>query len=560
MHKFKVSLVLFANCIFSLAGCTENINENETREESSQLISKEKPNIVLIVADDLGYADLGFYGSEISTPNIDALASAGMLLTDFYSSLTCGPTRAMLMSGMSNHMAGVGVQSAPRLPEHIGQQNYLGYLSFRVASLAELMADAGYNTYMTGKWHLGMDVENGPHARGFKKNFISLDGAAHLGPWDWRGPQNANYRDGDELVQVDESWYTTRDYTKKMLDFIDEDLEDDKPFFAYLAYTAPHWPLQAPEEAIAKYDGVYDIGYEEIYRRRFLRMQELGYISADNEPLQPEDLFSPRWEEQSPQDRALAAKRMQVYAAMVSELDKYVGQVIDYLKEIGEYDNTFIMFMSDNGAESSRLDLTPNYQAFITSGAYDQGVDNLGRPNSYVMYGRNWATVSETKFRRHKATAFDGGIHVPAFVHFPAMIEGGTQSDGFGTVMDIMPTFLALAGTQHPGTQFQGREILPIQGKSLLPLLTGESNEVHTSDEVVGWELNGHRAVRQGDWKIVWDLALPEDERHWQLFNLEQDSNEKVDLGAELPDKKAEMIGKWENWEAENGIIYAFPE
>jgi len=519
-----------------------------------------RPNILLIVADDLGYADLGFYGSEIPTPNIDALAAGGMLLTDFYSSLTCGPTRAMLMSGMSNHMAGVGVQSAPSRPQHMDQPNYLGYLSFRVASLAELMLDAGYNTYMTGKWHLGMDVENGPHARGFEKNFISLDGAAHLGPWDWRGPQNANYRDGDELVQVDENWYTTRDYTQKMIGYIDEDRGNDKPFFAYLAYTAPHWPLQAPAEAIARFDGVYDVGYEEIYRRRFASMQALGHIPADAQPLPPEALFSPRWDEQSDEDKALAAKRMQVYAAMVSELDKYVGQVIDYLKNIGEYDNTFIMFMSDNGAESSRLDLSPRYQEFITSGAYDQGVDNLGSPTSYVMYGRNWATVSETKFRRHKATAFDGGIHVPAFAHFPAMIESGSQTDGFGTVMDIMPTFLALAGTQHPGTSFQGREVLPIRGKSLLPMLTGASSEVHDENEVIGWELNGHRAVRQGEWKIVWDLALPEGERHWQLFNIEQDRNEQADLGTELPDKQADMISNWENWEADNGIIYVYPE
>jgi arylsulfatase A-like enzyme len=537
-----------------LQACSGEQNVSEATEVSVDT----RPNILLIVADDLGYADLGFYGSEIPTPNIDALAANGMLLTDFFSSLTCGPTRSMLMSGTDNHMAGVGVQSAPSNPRHMNQPNYLGYLSFRVASLAELMTEAGYNTYMTGKWHLGSDVENGAHARGFKKNFVSLDGAAHLGPWDWRGPQNANYRDGDELVQVDDDWYTTRDYTQKMIEYIEEDRDENKPFFAYLAYTAPHWPLQAPADIIARFKGTYDEGYETIYQRRFASMQALGHIPADAEPM-PLEVFSPRWDEQSDEEKALSAKRMEVYAAMVSELDTYVGQVINYLKETGQYDNTFIMFMSDNGAESSRLDLSPRFQNVITPEYYDQTVDNLGSPTSYVMYGRNWATVSETRFRRHKATAFEGGIHVPAFVHYPSMIDGGTQADGFGTVMDVMPTFLALAGTQHPGTSFNGRDILPIKGKSLLPMITGEVDEVHSEEEIVGWELNGHRAVRQGDWKIVWDLAARED-AHWMLFNLAEDPNEQIDLGTELPDKLAQMIENWERYEEENGLIYVYPE
>ncbi len=253
----------------------------------------------------------------------------------------------------------------PSHPDHIGDPNYLGYLSFRVASLAELMTEAGYNTYMTGKWHLGMDVENGAHARGFKKNFISLDGAAHLGSWDWRGPQNANYRDGDEMVQVNDDWYTVRDYTGKMIEYIEEDRDEDKPFFAFLAYTTPHWPLQAPADVIANFDGVYDDGYEATYLRRLERMKELGHVPEEAEPM-PMDIFSPRWEELDSEEKAYSAKRMEIYAAMVSELDKYVGQVVDYLKEIGEFDNTFIMFMSDNGAESARLDLSPRYQEFIT--------------------------------------------------------------------------------------------------------------------------------------------------------------------------------------------------
>jgi arylsulfatase A-like enzyme len=559
MIKTNLTFKLMSTGVLALllSACSQEQPASETAPVV-EAATDDRPNILLIVADDMGYADLGFYGSEIPTPNIDALAANGMLLTDFYSSLTCGPTRSMLMSGMDNHMAGVGVQSAPRLEVHMNQPNYLGHLSFRVASLAELMTDAGYNTYMTGKWHLGDDVETGPHARGFKKNFISLDGAAHLGPWDWRGPQNANYRDGDELVQVDDDWYTTRDYTKKMIQYIDEDRNEDKPFFAYLAYTAPHWPLQAPKEVIESFNGVYDAGYEAIYMNRFNSMKALGHIPEDAEPM-PMDVFSPRWDDMSADDQAASARRMQVFAAMVSELDKYVGEVIAYLKEIGEFDNTFIMFMSDNGAESSRLDLTERY-AFVNEPPYDQSTDNLGSPTSYVMYGKNWATVSETRFRRHKATAFEGGIHVPAFVHYPSMVEPGTRNDGFGTVMDVLPTFLALAGTMHPAPMFQGRDVLPPMGRSLLPMLTGETAEVHPADGYTGWELNGHRGVRQGDWKIVWDLALPESERRWALFNLADDPNEQLDLAVERPDKLDEMIGYWKQYEADNGVIYAFPE
>ena len=552
--KLLSSLTAFTTVLL-LQACS---NEPEVLVLSEAQGEYSRPNILLIVADDLGYADLGFYGGEIPTPNIDSLASQGMLLTDFYTSLTCGPTRSMLMSGTDNHLAGVGVQGENG-SSHPQQQNlpgYLGSLNFRVASLAELMTDAGYNSYMTGKWHLGFDVEHGPHQRGFKKSFVSMDGAAHLGPYGWFGPDHARYREDDELVDVGDDWYTTRDYTYKMIEYIEEDRVEDKPFFAYLAYTAPHWPLQAPADAIENFNGWYNEGYESIYLQRFARMKELGHISEDAEPLSM-DIFSPRWDDNSDEEKTLSARRMEVYAAMVSELDKYVGEMIAYLKEIGEYDNTFIMFMSDNGAESNRLDLIPRFQEFLNTDDYDLGLDNMGSGTSYIMYGRNWATVSETRFRRHKATGFDGGIHVPAFVNYPPMVESGTRNDGFGTVMDIMPTFLALAGTVHPGTAFQGREILPIKGKSLLPLISGETNEIH--EGYTGWELNGHRAIREGDWKIVWDLAAGDD-AHWLLFNLANDPFEQVDLGIELPDKLDEMIALWNQYTEDSNVVYVYPE
>jgi len=456
-----------------------------------------RPNILFIVADDLGYSDLGAFGGEIPTPNLDALAQSGMLLTDFYAGMTCGPTRAMLMSGTDHHIAGMGVQGRPSRDDQRGQPGYEGYLNFRVASLADLMTDAGYNTYMTGKWHLGEEVEHGPRARGFKRSFVSLDGAAHLGGWDWRGPQPARYRDGEELVQVGDDFYTTRFYTQRMLEYIEQDRADGKPFFAYLAYTAPHWPLQAPAESIARFKGRYDAGYEALYESRFARQKELGLVRADAEPIDPAR-FRPRWSELSEDERRFEARRMEIYAAMVSDLDMYVGEVIAYLERIGELDNTFIMFMSDNGAESSRRDLVAPISEHIGK-EYDHSLDNLGSASSYVMYGANWASVSAT---------------------------------------------------------FRGMPVVPIEGASLLPMLTGEAAEAHPAGTVFGWELLGQRSIRQGDWKIVWDQRVPAPQRRWQLFDLEADPFEQHDLSASNPEQLATMERLWDQYDERNGVVY----
>ncbi len=366
-----------------------------------------RPNILLIVADDLGYSDLGAFGSEIPTPNLDALARSGMLLTDFYAGMTCSPTRAMLMSGTDHHVAGMGVQGRPSREDQRGQPGYEGYLNFRVASLAELMTDAGYNTYMTGKWHLGEELEHGPRARGFRRSFVSLDGAAHLGGWDWRGPQPARYRDGEEIVEVGDDFYTTRFYTQRMIEYIEQDRAEGKPFFAYLAYTAPHWPLQAPDESIARFKGRYDAGYEALYESRFARQKELGLVAADAEPIDAAR-FRPRWSELSEDERRFEARRMEIYAAMVSDLDTYVGEVVAYLERSGERDNTFIMFMSDNGAEASRRDLVPPISEHVGK-EYDHSLENLGS-REHVRHVRRRTgrapaprRTSATRPRRSKA-------------------------------------------------------------------------------------------------------------------------------------------------------------
>jgi arylsulfatase A-like enzyme len=514
--------------------------------------SNKRPNIILIVADDLGYADMSVFGSEIPTPNIDSLAKNGMLLTDFYAAMTCSPTRAMLMSGNDNHVAGLGVMGKPTRADQKDQPGYEGHLNFRVASLPALMTDAGYNTYMTGKWHLGETVETGPRARGFKRSFISLDGAAHLGPWDWRGPQNAQYRDGDELVTVGDDWYTTRDYTKKMIDYIDQDRAEGKPFFAWLAYTAPHWPLQAPKESIAKFKGWYDDGYEALYAKRFTRQQQLGLVPKNLQPIN-NARFSPRWNDLTPEQKKIESRKMEVYAAMVSDLDHYIGEVVAHLKKIGEFDNTLIMFMSDNGAEPGRRDQAP---AIANNKAYDQSVDNLGSATSYVMYGPNWASASAAPFNRHKGTGFEGGIHVPAFAHYPGKISRGSKSDAVATIMDVLPTFLDVAGAKPAGNTWRGNAVIPPKGVSLLPVLYGKAAEAHAKDELFGWELFGHRSLRQGDWKLVWDQTAPAAQRRWQLFNLANDPFEQQNLATANLDKFNQMVALWDQYANDNGVIY----
>ncbi len=534
------------------AGCQQIGDEAAAGDPPAEFAADAaRPNILLIVADDLGYADLSIFGSEIPTPNIDALARQGVLLTNFYANLACSPTRAMLMSGTDNHLAGLGVMGAPTDPAQQGQPGYEGYLNFRVASLANLMKDAGYHTYMTGKWHLGETVETGPRARGFEQSFISIDGASHLGGLSWDGPGLAPYRDGEELVTVGEDFYTTRFYTNRMIDYIESGRADEKPFFAYLAYTAPHWPLQAPRESIEKFAGHYDDGYEALYQRRFENMKALGFIPEDAPGLPPVE-GQPAWDELTPDQQRVEARKMEIYAAMVSDLDAYIGEVVGYLKSIGEYENTFVFFMSDNGPEALRRDLDAPLSEWVAE-CCDNSYENLGDGDSYVMYGPNWARASSTAFYRAKGTGFEGGIHVPAFASFPEHIEGGVRSDRFTTVMDLMPTFLDLAGTDHPGETYEGRPVLPMQGRSLLPSLTDPDGKPRGASDYVGWELYDHRAIVQGDWKLVWDASADKEEG-WLLFNLADDPQEQNDLSDAEPQRLKAMTALWEDYHAQNGL------
>jgi arylsulfatase len=547
----KTVLPLFAT--LALAACGGGDSETAAvRDEAAPeapSTDTRRPNLLLILADDLGYSDLSILGSEIPTPNIDALAEGGMQLTQFYANMSCSPTRAMLMSGTDAHIAGLGIMGAARNGPQAGAPGYEGILNDSVVSLPRLLQDAGYHTYMTGKWHLGNSrVATSPYGRGFERVFASLDGAAHLGPMHWNGFE-ATYWDDDEIVNVGDDFYSTRVYTERMIEYIESNRGDGQPFFAWYAPTAPHWPLQAPPESIAKFEGWYDEGYDVLHARRIARSKELGLVPEDFAAEGPVE-GEPRWDELSDEERRTRARYMEIYAAMVSDLDTYIGELVDYLDSIGELDNTFILFMSDNGAEGWEAS---RFQDWVDE-CCDNSYENLGAGDSYVMYGRNWAWTGSALFRRQKFSSFEGGIHVPAFANFPGRIEAGSRNGVIGTAMDVMPTFLELAGAEHPAPTYAGRTVEPMQGRSLLPELTG-TGELEHDNHWFGVELYGNRAIRQGDWKIVWDASALNGERGWALFNLADDPAEQFDLAAAEPVRFEAMQRLWRQYERNNGVI-----
>lgn len=527
----------------------------------------DRPNIVVIVVDDVGYTDLGAYGSEIETPNINALAHDGIMFTQFYAASTCSPTRSMLLTGTDNHLSGMGSMYREQAENQLGRPGYEGHLNFQVATVAELLRDAGYHTYMTGKWHLGYGDDTSPAARGFEQSFASLaGGGSHFDMMPMVGPGIAPYRDNHVMIdELPEGFYSTQFFTRKIIDYIDDDRAESRdnrqPFFAYLAYTAPHWPLQAPEDSIARQRGNYDSGYDELLKNRIAGLQELGFIPEEI-AVRPRIEGELPWDALDPDEQARQARIMEVYAAMIADIDIYVGEFVRYLKSIDEFDNTFILFMSDNGAEGHEMDQSIRPMGPWIEECCDNSLENIGRPYSFVWPGPNWARASTGPWRMFKGFAAEGGIRVPAVIHYP-QLSGGRINHQVQSVLDMTPTFLELAGIEHPGTRYQGREIHPLQGVSILPVLRGETESVHADDHVIGWELFGKTGLRQGDWKIIQEPEGAYFERHrpideayqWQLFNLADDPGETRDLSRENPEKLSQMLELWDRYAQENNVI-----
>ena len=527
-----------------------------------------RPNFLVIVADDLGFSDIGAFGGEINTPNLDRLAHAGIRFTDFHSAPACSPTRAMLLTGTDHHIAGIGTMLELAIPGFRGAPGYEGYLNDRVVALPELLRDAGYLTLMSGKWHLGKTIETSPWARGFERSFALLQASAsHYGGTAARGfsPVPTLYAEDDRFVTVGDDFYSSDFYTDTLLRYFRERSENpedkDRPFFAYLPFQAPHWPLQAPDESIATYHGRYEAGPDALREARLTALKRLGLCPPDVTPHPVVAEGAPEWADMTPDERALSARSMEVYAAMVDRMDWNVGRVIDYLVESGELDDTVVIFLSDNGAEGAIAEAMPLRGPRIAAHIEkycDNSLDNLGRPSSFIWYGPRWAQAATAPSRLHKWFTTEGGIRVVGFVTWPGFARRGEISTAFATVMDIAPTVLELAGAEHPGTAYQGRyrgrDVVPMRGRSLVDYLSGTAEAVHDANTGTGWELFGRRAIRQGDWKAL-HLPAPYGPGAWQLYDLSADPGEIDDLAASRPDKLAELLGLWDQYVEENGVI-----
>ena len=499
-----------------------------------------RPNIVIVMVDDMGFSDIGCYGGEIETPHLDQLAANGLRFKQFYNTGRCCPTRASLMTGLHPHQTGIGhMTETPEHPNPLEDEPYQGYLNNRCVTLAQVLKQAGYHTLMAGKWHLSYHRKEGwPLQRGFDKYFGIIAGASHyMKPSGQRGLTYMN-----EPMEPPQNFYITDAFTDYACRFVEESLaEEKKPFFLYLTYTAPHWPLQAKPQDLAKYEGKYMIGWEALSRRRLARQRAMGLIHPDWKPAPHE---GPKWETLRPQQKRILDLRMAAYAGCVDAVDQNIGKLAAKLKELGQFNNTVFFFLSDNGACAEGGVLGSGGEESIRNPLSTQGTAG-------PRCGRAWANASNTPFRMYKHFVHEGGMATPLIVHWPAGIappRRGTWVKSFGYLPDFMPTCLELSGGEYP-SYFAGSPVSPHSGKSLVPLLTKRDSPIHQGS--VFWEHEGNRALREGDWKLVWSSAGP-----WELYNMASDRTEMNNLAAQRPRLVADMQRRWEGWARRTGVQF----
>jgi len=501
-----------------------------------------RPNIVLILADDLGYSDIGCFGAEIDTPNLDRLAHHGVRFTQMYSVARCCPSRASLLTGLYPHQTGIG-----HMTMDLGKPAYRGDLNRQCVTIAEVLRSAGYRTFLSGKWHVTpvgkMEAkDNFPLQRGFDRFFGTIRGAgSYYHPLTLMRDNNPIRPEGD--------FFYTDAITENAVRYLNEAARDDGPFFLYVAYTAPHWPLHAFPEDVAKYRDVYRRGWDRIRAERHRRMIDLGLIDAQC-PLTPRDPKAPPWEEAP--DKEWEAERMAVYAAQVDHMDRGIGAIVDALKQQGALDNTLLFFLSDNGgcAEDIPLGLELDFLPEATRDGRPIRVGNApsivpGGEDTFASYGLAWANVSDAPFALYKHWVHEGGIASPTIVHWPEVVRGGRISHEVAHIIDLMATCVDAAGADYPSL-YDGRDVLPLEGQSLLPVLERGIRQGHGH---LCWEHEGNRAVRKGKWKLVaWF------DRDWELYDMVADRTETRDLAAEQPDIVRELAGLYAQWAERCGV------
>lgn len=497
--------------------------------------AKERPNVLLILCDDLGYSDLGCYGGEIQTPHLDRLATDGMRFTQFYNGAVCVTTRSALLTGLYPRQT-----KRPRLRTNM-------------ITLGEAMSRAGYATSLTGKWHLGSEPPMRPIDRGFDEYYGVLDGCCNFfnpakqDPVFYNGGRFRLFAHNDKrITEFPAGFYTTDAFSDHAAKMIKRFAKGDQPFFLHLCYTAPHFPLHAFAEDIERYRGKYSDGYLAMRQRRHKRQDELGlFASLPNLSIEEDkkgdyryDYDVPDWEKLPVADRKREEARMETYAAMVDRMDRGIGRVLAALDQAGVADNTVVMFLSDNGGCASWPSGRSGQEAGFTK--YNQDVP-VGDGRGYEFVGKGWGWAQNAPFRQFKTWCYEGGIATPMIVRWPNKVARGSITRQVGHIIDFMPTLLELAEAEYP-LEFNGNEILPVEGRSLVPVFLGQNRGGHKS---LSWELYGNRAIRQGDWKLVWGAS----EKKWELYDLKSDRSETKNLAAKFPERVTTMIRDWEAWQ-----------
>ncbi|MHC2068266.1 arylsulfatase [Bremerella sp. T1] len=495
-------------------------------------MAAEKPNIVLIMADDMGFSDIGCYGGEIDTPNLDALAEGGLRFTQFYNTARCCPTRAALLTGLYQHQAGIG-----HMVGDYGVPSYQGYLNDQCVTLAEALRPAGYTTLMTGKWHVGSKQEHWPTRRGFDRYWGTPTGGGFYFKESLKVRNTVFFVNNEERVEIDDDFYVTDAFTDHAIEFVDEAVnKTKKPFFLYLAHIAPHWPLQAKPEDIEKYNGKYDIGWDAVRKARFDRQTQMGFF-PDGTQLSERDGQAKPWAKTSAETQKDLAYRMEVYAAQVDCIDQNVGRLVSKLKELGQFENTLFIFLSDNGCSAEG-----------GPGGFSRGEKNapIGTGSSYASVGLEWANASDTPFRKFKMDTREGGISSPLILHWPEGIQSPNRLvDMPGHVIDIMPTLLEVAGATYPQNR-DGKQVIPYEGTSLAAQFDASQA---TKPRDLFWEHEGNQAIRRGDWKALRIKNGP-----WSLYNLKEDRTETTNLNQVDPDKTQELANAWQAWSERCGV------
>lgn len=510
-----------------------------------QTRADDRPNVILVMVDDMGFSDIGCYGSEISTPHLDSLAEHGVRFSQFYNTGRCCPTRASLLTGLYSHQAGIGHMTLDQ-----GVPGYRGQLTDRCVTLAEVLGQAGYFTAMTGKWHVGFNNGVTPWDRGFQRSLSLPAGGLHFSNQTGSKGGTKLFLNGEQISRDDPQfnppWYASDLWTDAGIQFVDEAIAADKPFFWYLAHTAPHFPCMAPEETIVKYRGKYTRGWDELREKRYKRQIDSGLINSDWE-LEPRPEIIPAWDSLTPAEQTRYDDMMAIYAAMIEEIDKNIGKLVSALKERGQLDNTLILFLSDNGgnAESG------------VSGKYHG--DHPGDPHSDVFIGQCWAHLNNTPFRKYKHYNHEGGIATPLIAHWPVGLkkvkDANEESAGWVRtpthVIDVMATCVDLGEASYPHER-NGKPIIPMQGQSLKPLLTGTGD---FPARPLYWEHEGNAAVRVGDAKLVRAGARGA----WELFDLQADRTEQNDLAGDNQERAADMQTQWRTW-AKSAFVLPKPD